>query len=458
VILGSDIGSQCRSLLAGDFRGLCRRSSHRLQAGSYIKHYGVTALALIIIGAYTDTRAVAAPPAKIISVWTSADLDKLAVLKKASETFNCSQQTYRVELFPSLYRNYDERVINAALTGTLPSLVEFDGPFLHAFAWRGYLLPLDKFVPAELLNDLLPSVIAQGTYRGRLYSLGQFDSGLALWGNRRYLSAAGVRIPTITNPWTLAEFEQAMDKLTALDEVEYALNLELFSGATEYFSYALAPILQGFGGDLIDRTTYRTSRGVLDGPQSVAAMKRFYSWFQRGWTVPVFDRYDDFVKGKAALSLSGHWQYKNYNKALGEDLVLMPMPNFGHGITTGMGSWNWGISSTCRYPKGAWAFLAYLLTAKEVLRMTDATGAIPALKSALAQSSLYGPSGPMEVFVQQLESGFGVPRPRTPAYGTLTRVWERAVRAIIAGGDIQSELTKAAELIDREIDANQGYP
>jgi multiple sugar transport system substrate-binding protein len=136
----------------------------------------------------------------------------------------------------------------------------------------------------------------------------------------------------------------------------------------------------------------------------------------------------------------------------------MPLPDLGRGITTGMGSWNWGIPITCRDPQGAWAFLAFLLTNKEILRRTDAIGAIPARKSALAQSSLYGPSGPLEIFAKQLESGFGVPRPRTPAYGTITTVWARAVRAIIAGGDIQSELTKAAELIDREIDKNQGYP
>jgi hypothetical protein len=102
---------------------------------------------------------------------------------------------------------------------------------------------------------------------------------LGLWGNKRYLRAAGIRIATVEKPWTLQEFETAMQKLSAVPGVEYALNLDLAAGSNEYYSYAFAPILQGFGGDLIDRTAQASARGVLDGPESVAAMKRFQSWF-----------------------------------------------------------------------------------------------------------------------------------------------------------------------------------
>jgi multiple sugar transport system substrate-binding protein len=280
---------------------------------------------------------------------------------------------------------------------------------------------------------------------------------MGLWGNRPHLRAAGLRIPTLNAPWSLEEFEQALAKLTALEDVDYAINFAIYSKGGGFYVYAYSPILQGFGGDLIDRRDYRTAKGVLDGPQSVAAMKHFQRWIEKGWTRAVFDRQDDFERGKTALSWNGHWVYRRYEKALGKDLVLLPLPDFGHGIKTGMGSLNWGIPSTCHEPAGAWAFLAHLMSVKEILRMTNANGAPPARRSALAQSPLYGTQGPLRLFVEQLEAG-GVPRPATPAYGTISKAYTKAVSNIINGGDVQSELSQAADIIDRTTAAHRGYP
>jgi multiple sugar transport system substrate-binding protein len=290
--------------------------------------------------------------------------------------------------------------------------------------------------------------------------LGQFDSGVVLWGNRRYLRAAGVRIPTLESPWSLTEFEKNLARLAALKEVDYPLDLSLHVKLHLFYSYAFSPILQGFGGDLIDRRNYRTAKGVLDGPQSVQAMTHFQRWFQNGWTrtVPVSAEGKDFEMGKTALSWTGHWGYFSYHKALGKDLVLMPLPDFGRGIKTGMGSLTWGISSTCPHPDATWKFLAnYLLSPETILRMTNLTGGIPSRRSALALSPLYGPHGPLKLVLRQLEVA-GVPRPPTPAFDTISKAFGEAVGNIVAGADVQAELSKAADIIDQAIAAKQGHP
>jgi multiple sugar transport system substrate-binding protein len=123
-----------------------------------------------------------------------------------------------------------------------------------------------------------------------------------------------------------------------------------------------------------------------------------------------------------------------------------------------MGSWSWGITSGCREPAGAWAFLSYLMSTKEILRMTKVNGAIPARRSALMQSPLHNRRGPIRVFVQQLSAGLGVPRPVTPAYSTISATFSQAINNILAGGDVQTELSKAAEIIDQDIAAHRGYP
>jgi multiple sugar transport system substrate-binding protein len=399
-------------------------------------------------------------PQKTISVWTHNLLGSVEgdVLAATVKIFEQSQDNYEIDLVPIAPEMYADRVTGSAHSGSLPCVLEFDGPYLYNFAWPGYLQPIDQFVSVDLRADFLPSIIAQGTFGGQLYSLGQFDSGLAIYGNRQYLTEAGVRIPTFDEPWNLAEFEEALEKLTALPEVEHALDMKINYGRGEFYTYGFSPILQSFGGDLIDRQTYQQASGVLDGPQSVEAMQHFQSWFQKGWASKSTTTDDEFYVSKtAALSWVGHWMYNPYAEALGQDLILLPMPDFGHGPKTGMGSWSWGITSNCQDPAGAWTFIEYLLSPEEILRMTDANGAVPARQSALAQSSLYGETGPLHLFVQQLNSDRAVPRPITPAYATISTAFAEAVENIINGANVQMELTQAAQKIDQDIKEHQGY-
>jgi multiple sugar transport system substrate-binding protein len=396
-----------------------------------------------------------------IDVWFhSGKGEERDVLDAQVQDFNAMQEDVIVNAVLLPEGSYNDQVNAAALAGDLPCLLDFDGPFLYNYAWSGYLRPIDEFVSSDLKDDFLPSIINQGTYGGHLYSLGTFDSGLAIWANKAYLEEAGVRIPTgIEDAWTMEEFMDAMEKLQALDETEYVIDFKLNYGAGEWQSYGFSPIVQSFGGDLIDRSDYQSADGVLNGPEAVAAMEFFQGLFEDGYANPSPAGDDDFFGRKiAALSYVGHWMWTPHSEGLGDDLILLPMPKFGDKATTGMGSWNWGITTSCENPEAAWTFLEYLIEPEQIVRMTDANGAVPARKSAVAMSDLYAEGGPLNIFVQQLEGGVALERPVTPAYPVITSAFDEAVRNIVAGADVKEELDKAVEKIDQDIEDNQGYP
>jgi multiple sugar transport system substrate-binding protein len=98
------------------------------------------------------------------------------------------------------------------------------------------------------------------------------------------------------------------------------------------------------------------------------------------------------------------------------------------------------------------------MSAPEIERMTDANGAIPARRSVMRRSSLYGGRGPLRVFAEQLDAGTGVPRPATPAYITISTAFAAAVSEIIAGREVQAALSDAARTIDADIAHHRGYP
>jgi multiple sugar transport system substrate-binding protein len=224
----------------------------------------------------------------------------------------------------------------------------------------------------------------------------------------------------------------------------------------EWFTYAFSPVLQSGGGDLIEREHMQTAEGVLNCPTAIAALGRVQGWLQDGRVDPNLDD-AAFVNGRVALSWAGHWEYRRYAEAYGDDLVLLPLPDFGHGTHTGQGSWVWGVSADCAEPAAAVRFIEFLLQPEEILAMTEANGAVPATGRAIARSPLYREGAPLRLFVTQLAGGYAVPRPQTPAYPVISATFRQAFADIRDGTAVEEALTRAVLRIDRDIRDNQGY-
>jgi len=355
---------------------------------------------------------------------------------------------------------YNEQVQAAALAGNLADLLDFDGPNYANYVWSGYLVPLNDIVPKATIDNMIPSLIAQGTYGpdGKLYSLGMGDSGLGLWANKAMLTKAGVRIPKgVDDAWTLAEFEDALAKLKA-SGIATPLDVKLNYGKGEWYTYGFSPIIQSMGGDLISRTTW-TSKGTLDGDASVNAMTHFQSWVKNGYVVPAAAGDDSFFgKKTSAISFVGHWMWAAHSKALGDDLVLLPMPKWGDKQLTGNGGWCWGVTKNAKDPKAVGELIAYILSDPVLGPFMDSQGGPPGTKSTTAASKLYGPGGKLQVYADQLSKGIGFPRPVHPAYPVITAAFAAAVADIVDGKDVKAALGKAAADIDQNIADNNGYP
>ncbi len=394
---------------------------------------------------------------KVIEVWAhSGQPSERLVLEELVRRFEREPDGVRVDLTVIPEGSYSGQVQAAALAGRLPDVLELDGPFVAHYVWQQKLQPLDALLSQDTKADLLPSIVAQGSLNGSLYAVGMFDSGLGLYGRWAWLRRLGVRIPVHPDEaWTGAEFEDVLRTLAGDDRDGAVLDLKLnYQG--EWFSYAFSPAIQSAGGDLLRRQRPPVAEGVLNGGASVALLKKFQSWMRGGL---VDANLDDaaFVSGRTPLSWVGHWEFGRYHKAWGADLVVLPLPDFGHGSKTGQGSWAWTVTRRSRASEDAGRFIEFLLRTENVLHMAGANGAVPATRRACEASPLYGPEGPLKLFWTQLAEGYAIPRPKTPAYGVVSSVFERAFRAIRDGFDVASALDRAARAIDQEIADNHGY-
>jgi multiple sugar transport system substrate-binding protein len=380
-----------------------------------------------------------------------------ATLREQVKAFNASHRQVKVTLITLPVGDYGDQVRSAAATGNLPDVVDLDGPNLYNYAWTGVLKPIGSCLPRRVGADVLPSLRRQGTYAGRLWGIGTFDSGLGLYVRTSVLRRARIRIPRGPgDAWTAAEFTGVLRRLRQAG-YRRPLDLQLSTVNPEWRTYGFAPAVWSAGGDLIDRRTYRKVEGVLNGPQAVRSLSIIQRWAKAGYVDPNRDG-ASFVKGRTPISWVGHWVYEDYIKAFPGDVTIVPLPDFGHGTATDMGSWQWGVTANAADGDAAWQFISFLLSPAEVVRMTRANGAIPGTRSAISASPRFAAGGPENLYIRQLESGVARPRPQTPAYPALSGAFARAFDAIVIDRrPVKPALDAAARQVERNLADHQYY-
>ena len=399
-----------------------------------------------------------------INVWAvDGQAAENAALKQIISDFESSQSKIKVELklFPS---DQYTKAVNSAAPGDLPDVLDFDGPTLASFVYNGKMAPLQGTVSEETLANQTDSIKAQNTVDDAVYGVGMMNAGLALWGNKKLLDAAAVDYPTSAeNAWTADEFTGVLDKLAGVVPGGKPLDLsEQYGFAGEWGTCCSAgPVIWSGGGTMLKDNK---ASGALDSEANVKSLTTFASW--KKYTDPNADGLA-FPNGRVALSWVGHWTYPTY-KALGRDLVSIPLPNFGKGTKTASGTFAWGMGAGTKNAAAAGKFLDHLMTDDSVRTYTEANGAPPATKTALASSSLYGPGKQLQLLGDQLSKACGteenindscvsVTRPVTPGYPAVTDQVGKAEAAIYAGKDAKEALSAAARAIDQNFADNDGY-
>ncbi len=312
--------------------------------------------------AATDAPAEAMGEPTVLSLWyhgAGNEVERSIILQIIND-FNASQDKWRVEIEDFPQATYNESVVAAALANDLPDIIDMDGPVMPNWAWSGYLQPLDLSEGA--LDDFLPGTI--GRWDGQVYSVGLWDAAVAIFARRSVLEENGIRIPTLDEPWTGEEFDAALETLQASGDFEFAVDLGM-AWTGEWYPYAFSPFLQSFGGDIVDRETYLTAEGVLNGPEAIAFGEWWQSVFERGLAPGTSqdgaDRETGFVDGRYALQWNGNWAALPALEAYADDMLFLPAPDFGNGPKIGAASWQFGISANSEHPEGANEFIEFAI-------------------------------------------------------------------------------------------------
>lgn len=391
-----------------------------------------------------------------LSMWYhgAGNAEEAAILNGIVDDFNASQSDWKVvvESFPQ--SSYNDSVVAGALAGNLPDILDVDGPNMPNWAWAGYLQPLP--IDATKVEKFLPGVL--GYWNDELYSIGLWDAAVAMTTRASTLEKYGIRTPTLSEPWTREEFDAALQTIKDSGDFTYPLDIGM-ADKGEWYPYAFGPFLWSFGGDMVDRDSYATAEGVLNGDEALAFGEWWQGLFQNelvpGTSQDMADHDNGFQNGEFAITWNGNWKALPYLEAY-DDVIFLPAPDLGNGPIIGAASWQFAISSATEHPEGAAAFIEFAIQDQYLAAFSDAIGLIPPTPEAAAMSKYYSEGAPMEVFYG-LSEAQGMKRPVTPGYVVEALAFRKALTDIADGADVADALDTAVDEIDTDIERNQGY-
>ena len=376
------------------------------------------------------------------------------IINQIVDDFNASQIDWKVTIESFPQTSYNDSVVAAALAGNLPDIIDVDGPIMPNWAWSGYMQPLQ--IDEARIASFLPGT--KGIWDGKLYSIGLWDAAVALYARTSTLEELGLSIPTLEKPWTKDEFMAALKKAKESGKYKYALDLGM-NDQGEWYPYAYSPFLQSFGGDIVDRSSYKTAEGALNGDAGLAFGEWWQSLFTEGYAPGTSespaDQQTGFIDGSFAFQWNGNWRAVA-TMAEVDDVVFLPAPDFGNGPTIGAGSWQFGVAKTSKNPDGASAFIEFALQDKYLAAFSDGIGLIPSTATAAQMTTNYKDGGPLAVFYD-LSNAQAKVRPVTPGYVVQSKVFTKAMADLANGADVADTLDAAADEINADIKKNNGY-
>jgi fructooligosaccharide transport system substrate-binding protein len=351
---------------------------------------------------------------------------------------------------------YEDKVNAALTTNSLPDVLTLDGPNTAAYAKSGILLDLTDYISAESKNDFLDQAIEQGTYEGKLYSLSIQESTVVVYYNKDMFVEAGVcqSVETcredlgisVEDPWTFDEFKAIAATLNNHFN-KPAIDLHLGS-QDEWITYGLTPFIWTSGGDLLGEDGL-TAEGYFNSEASKKGFAFIKSLVDEGLTTPTPED-KAFEVGIYPMSLSSAWTIPELKYSYAEKVPhwgVLPYPVGDTGeLHVPTGSWAFGVNKNTKYPEEAALLAEWMTNTESSILVTNATGLLPARKSAYEQLSRFDEE-PDKLLMDQLIAA-GHPRTKTVAYPELTFAFQQAVDRIVNGQPVDETVEQITDQLE----------
>lgn len=348
---------------------------------------------------------------------------------------------------PGIHIEYDDAAIgepmetklNAAFAaGIGPDIIGHGIMSVAARAEAKQYQPVTKYFSTwEGKDDLMPSVLANGTYKNEVYGLGYSTTPFLFAWRKDLFQAAG--LDPETPPKTWAQLKTMAEKLTVKDGETISQSGFAFPKSAGNF-VEFDCFVFGNGGRYYDDAGNPT----LDTPEKAEAF-RFLSSFVGNVSTPYnSNELNPFVAGKAAMTLINNValtaMLKNeaYKGKIG---IALPPANEGKEQKTFAGCNMLFIGGDCKHPDEAFKFISFALSKEEVLQRAKEVNIPVTRKSQVEAFTALDPMNAVRSTC--VEHGIGMPR--TTWAATFQKIRNDMVQQVLYSKASPEDALKAAQ-------------
>ena len=130
------------------------------------------------------------------------------------DSWNKTHASIQVHIVPVDVNSVHDKLLTNFVGGTPADIIHDEAADIAGFTQQGYLADMAPLIPKDLKNEIPQSVWSTVNFGHRITGVPIMLQTYNVFANMTILKNAGIKAPTVANPWTWAQFQAAAKKLT----------------------------------------------------------------------------------------------------------------------------------------------------------------------------------------------------------------------------------------------------
>ncbi len=314
-------------------------------------------------------------------MWTATEAEK-QVWEGLAADVTRAHPNIKVTFETDAFASYWDKLQTQLASQTEADILGMQSLRMPGFAARRALRPLKPFIERDRdfkYDDFFTPIQNGLSYKDQVYAF-SYDLGpIMLYYNKDLFDAAGVPVPSATEPLGWEQFREAAAKLSKPDAGQYGYVIQPNFGS-------FIPWLWSGGGDYMNQ---EETACTLDSPESLAALEFVTGLIRDKAAAPITDlananfASEAFYSGKIAMTQNGPWNFVNVRKNAKFNWDVVPLPRGKAGSLTTVAGSGFGISNNTKHPEEAWLALKVITSQASLEKTARAGRGYPGRKSAV---------------------------------------------------------------------------
>jgi ABC-type glycerol-3-phosphate transport system substrate-binding protein len=304
----------------------------------------------------------------------------VAATKSIVDAWNKSHSNIQVEIISIDPNSVHDKLLTGFVGGTAADIIHDEAADIAGFTEQGYLANLTPLLPKSLKSSIPKELWATTNYGRKITGVPSLLQTYNVFANMTILKQAGIKAPTLRDPWTWAEFRTIAQRLTTGDRYGLCFGLRSPTAAIQTMSL-------NYGGQFFylqnGRWTFRWGAAEQAVASQLRGMIVAKTLDPAAPGLSGSAVLPSFFGGKCAMTIQGNFQAQGMiqQAPAGFNWGMFPLLK-GTSQNQVANPQTYSIAQQSQNKRAAMQFIVYLLNPQNMAKLAAGDWLIPASPAA----------------------------------------------------------------------------